>query len=132
MTATQRIALVEIADAAPLRLNDLAARMGTSAPTASRAVDVLDELGLVTRAPDPGDRRARADRADARRAPPDRRAQGARVARPSGRRSRALAPADRERLLTLLARMTDTLLHLGGPSRTRASAPTRGAVRRPA
>src|SRR6478752_5674446 len=58
MTATQRIALVEIADAAPLRLNDLAARMGTSAPTASRTVDVLDELGLVTRTPDPDDRRA--------------------------------------------------------------------------
>ncbi|MHB8696152.1 MAG: MarR family winged helix-turn-helix transcriptional regulator, partial [Solirubrobacteraceae bacterium] len=58
MTATQRIALIEIGDAGPLRLNDLASRMGTSAPTASRAVDVLGELGLVARAPDAEDRRA--------------------------------------------------------------------------
>ncbi len=58
MTATQRISLIEIADAGPLRLNDLAARIGTSAPTASRTVDVLDELGLVARSADPDDRRA--------------------------------------------------------------------------
>ena len=53
MTATQRLALFELVDQGPLRLNDLAVRMGTSAPTASRAVDALDELGLVDRKPDP-------------------------------------------------------------------------------
>ncbi|HEX3807093.1 MAG TPA: MarR family transcriptional regulator [Gaiellaceae bacterium] len=58
MTATQRIALVELGEDSPLRLNDLAHRMGTSAPTASRAVDVLEGLGLARRAPEPGDRRA--------------------------------------------------------------------------
>ena len=58
MTATQRIALVEIGEDGPLRVNDLAHRMGTSAATASRAVDALETLGLVTRAPEPGDRRA--------------------------------------------------------------------------
>src|SRR5512141_293789 len=58
MTATQRIALVELGDGGPLRLNDLAARMGVSAPTASRSADVLVELGLVDRVVDPRDRRA--------------------------------------------------------------------------
>ncbi|HEY5295401.1 MAG TPA: MarR family transcriptional regulator [Gaiellaceae bacterium] len=58
LTGTQRLALVELADSGPLRLNDLATRMGTSAPTASRAVDVLVEVGHVQRLPDPRDRRA--------------------------------------------------------------------------
>src|SRR3569623_2224277 len=58
MTATQRIALVELGDEGPLRLNDLSRRMGTSTPTASRAVDALEALGLVTRAPESSDRRA--------------------------------------------------------------------------
>jgi DNA-binding MarR family transcriptional regulator len=58
MTATQRLALFEVGDGGPLRLNDLADRMGLSPPTASRSVDVLHELGLVERIPDPDDRRA--------------------------------------------------------------------------
>src|SRR5689334_13441241 len=58
LTARQRIALVELGDQGPMRLNDLAARMGTSTPTASRAVDFLEALGLVTRAQEAGDRRA--------------------------------------------------------------------------
>jgi DNA-binding MarR family transcriptional regulator len=58
MTATQRIALIELLDEGPLRLNALAERMGTSTATASRAVDALVQLGLVGRAPDPRDRRA--------------------------------------------------------------------------
>ena len=62
----------------PLRLNDLADRMGTTAPTASRAVDALVELGLVERARRPGDRRAVQIDADARRARAGRGAQGAR------------------------------------------------------
>jgi DNA-binding MarR family transcriptional regulator len=58
MTASQRIALVELGQDGPLRLNDLATRIGTSTPTASRAVDTLEALGLAARAPDPQDRRA--------------------------------------------------------------------------
>src|SRR5437016_1320071 len=58
MTATQRLALFELGDGGPLRLNDLADRMGVSPPTASRSVDALHELGLVERVPDPRDRRA--------------------------------------------------------------------------
>jgi DNA-binding MarR family transcriptional regulator len=57
-TSTQRLTLFELADDGPLRLNDLAVRVGVSAPTASRAVEALCELGLVERLPDPTDRRA--------------------------------------------------------------------------
>jgi DNA-binding MarR family transcriptional regulator len=57
MTATQRLAFFELGEG-PLRLNDLADRMGVSPPTASRSVDALYELGLVERVPDPQDRRA--------------------------------------------------------------------------
>src|SRR3954453_4431681 len=35
MTATQRLALFEVVEEGPLRLSDLAARVGTSAPTAT-------------------------------------------------------------------------------------------------
>ena len=41
-----------------LRLNELAERIVTSPPTASRAVDALVSLGFVERVPDPRDRRA--------------------------------------------------------------------------
>lgn len=58
MTSTQRLALFEIGQAGPLRLNDLAQRMGISAPTASRAVDALESHDLVERLTDPDDRRA--------------------------------------------------------------------------
>src|SRR6266404_2034546 len=49
MTSTQRLALFETAVGGPLRLSELAERMGITAPTASRAVDGLVELGLVER-----------------------------------------------------------------------------------
>ena len=58
LTGTQRLALFELSESGATRLNDLAARMGTSAPTASRAVEVLAELGLVQRLTDASDRRA--------------------------------------------------------------------------
>jgi DNA-binding MarR family transcriptional regulator len=58
MTATQRIALVELGEEGPMRLGELADRMGTSTPTASRAVDALEQLGLAKRAQSPADRRA--------------------------------------------------------------------------
>ncbi|MFZ1881194.1 MAG: MarR family transcriptional regulator, partial [Gaiellaceae bacterium] len=47
LTSTQRLALFELLEDGPMRLNDLAARMGLSAPTASRAVDALADAELV-------------------------------------------------------------------------------------
>src|SRR3954453_11332682 len=58
MTATQRLALIEVAIVGPLRLSILAARMDTTPATASRAIDVLQDYGLVVRRPDPEDGRA--------------------------------------------------------------------------
>jgi len=134
MTATQRIALIELADVGSLRLNDLAVRIGTSAPTASRAVDVLDELGLAARRPDPDDRRAvRIElTAPGRRLVAERKARASAAFEPA---VGALASAERERLLQLLVRMTDALARPPEPapptaSRTRASAPTRASALR--
>jgi DNA-binding MarR family transcriptional regulator len=58
LTSTQRLALLEISVVGPMRLNNLAARMDTTAATASRAVDVLEELGFVERGKDSEDGRA--------------------------------------------------------------------------
>ena len=58
MTSTQRLALIEIAVVGPMRLAELAARMDTTAATASRAVDVLEEYRFVMRRADPNDGRA--------------------------------------------------------------------------
>jgi DNA-binding MarR family transcriptional regulator len=105
MTATQRIALVELG---PLRLNDLAQRMGTSTPTASRAVDTLEALGLVTRAPDAEDRRALSLTVSERgRALLDERL--ARAAAAFGPATASLSDDERRELLELLRRMTDAL-----------------------
>jgi DNA-binding MarR family transcriptional regulator len=108
MTATQRLALFELVDSGPLRLNDLAQRMGTSAPTASRAVDALDDLGLVERHPDPTDRRAITIEltADGRRSVEERKARVYAAFRPA---AAALSPADREQLAELLARLAAKL-----------------------
>ena len=108
LTATQRVALIEIADAGPLRLNDVAARIGTSAPTASRTVDVLDDLGFVARETDPADRRAvRIELTRAgRRLVDERKARAAAAFEPA---VGALTGPDRKQLLDLLARMTAAL-----------------------
>ena len=108
MTASQRIALIELGQDGPLRLNDLARRMGTSAPTASRSVDALEALGLVARAPEAGDRRALSiDLTDRGRALlQERLSRAARAFRPA---SATLSAAERRELLTLLSRMTDAL-----------------------
>ena len=108
MTATQRISLIEIADAGPLRLNDLATRIGTSAPTASRTVDNLDDLGLVARETDPADRRAvRIELTPAgRRLVDERKARASAAFEPA---VGALTGPDREQFLDLLARMTRAL-----------------------
>ena len=58
LTATQRLGLIEIVSVGPLRLRNLASRMDTTPATASRAVDVLEDYGLVTRRNDPVDGRA--------------------------------------------------------------------------
>src|SRR5215216_4793780 len=58
MTATQRLALMEVAFVGPLRLSNLAARMDTTAATASRAIDALERYSLAVRRPDPEDGRA--------------------------------------------------------------------------
>jgi DNA-binding MarR family transcriptional regulator len=111
MTATQRIALVELSEAAaPLRLNDLADRMGTSAPTASRAVDALDDLGFVARAIDPTDRRAVSiELTPAGRALVDERK--ARSADAFEHAAESLSPDERTTLLDLLERMADAITH---------------------
>jgi DNA-binding MarR family transcriptional regulator len=57
MTATQRLALIEVAAVGPLRLNALASRMDTTPATATRAIDFLEEAGFVRREAAPGDRR---------------------------------------------------------------------------
>jgi DNA-binding MarR family transcriptional regulator len=57
MTATQRLALIEIAAGGPLRLRTLARRMNTTPATVTRAVDALEQLGFVERRADPEDRR---------------------------------------------------------------------------
>jgi DNA-binding MarR family transcriptional regulator len=57
MTATQRLALIEIAAAGPLRPNLLARRMDTTPATVTRAIDVLVEAGFVRRTDHRDDRR---------------------------------------------------------------------------
>jgi DNA-binding MarR family transcriptional regulator len=104
MTATQRLALFELVDGGPLRLNDLAARMGTTPPTASRAVDALDELGMVERTSDPTDRRALQIQltSSGRRAVEERQARVYAAFRPAVAR---LPAAERRQLADLLARL---------------------------
>jgi DNA-binding MarR family transcriptional regulator len=57
MTATQRLAMIEIVAIGPLRLNHLARILDTTPATATRAVDALEDAGLVRRRPDPADAR---------------------------------------------------------------------------
>jgi DNA-binding MarR family transcriptional regulator len=108
MTSTQRLALFEVAVRGAMRLSELAYRMGITAPTASRAVDGLVELGLLERRPDPDDRRA--VRLDLTR--PGRQ----RVEERTGRAAAALEPLvaslparDRAQLASLLARLAEPL-----------------------
>jgi DNA-binding MarR family transcriptional regulator len=108
MTASQRIALIEIGRDGPFRLSELAERMGTSTPTASRAVDGLEGLGLVTRTPEPADRRALSIELspEGQRLFDERHARAASAFEPA---TAALGPADRRKLLDLLRVMTDAL-----------------------
>jgi DNA-binding MarR family transcriptional regulator len=108
MTATQRIALVELGDEGPLRLNDLARRMGTSTPTASRTVDALEALGLVTRAPESSDRRALSIDVSVRGRDllDERLRRAAQAFEPA---AVTLSATERDAFVALLRRMTDAL-----------------------
>lgn len=57
LTPSQWSALAMVDAHGPLRIGDLADREGVSAPTATRVVASLEELGLLSRASDPSDRR---------------------------------------------------------------------------
>lgn len=57
MTATQRLALMEIHAAGPLRPNLLARRMDTTPATVTRAIDALEDACFVRRTDSVGDRR---------------------------------------------------------------------------
>jgi DNA-binding MarR family transcriptional regulator len=57
MTSTQRLALIEIAAIGPVRPNYLARLMDTTPATVTRAIDALEEWGLVARRSDPKDGR---------------------------------------------------------------------------
>ena len=106
MTATQRIALVELGDeGAPAERP--ARRIGTSTPTASRSVDTLEALGLVTRAPESSDRRALSIDVSPQDVICSTSASGAPRRRRAGRRD--MSAAERDALVTLLRRMTDAL-----------------------
>jgi DNA-binding MarR family transcriptional regulator len=57
LSTFQAITLAVLADDGGQRLGSLALALGTTDATASRTVDVLEALGLVTRRPDDLDRR---------------------------------------------------------------------------
>jgi DNA-binding MarR family transcriptional regulator len=113
LTSTQRIALAEVVDGGPLRLSALAARMGTTAPTASRTVETLLAAGLVDRVEDVRDRRAVQIEATGR----GRRVVEARRARLAAVLDAALAglaEQDRERLVELIGLLNAELRAAAG------------------
>ena len=108
MTGTQRLALYELYAGGPMRLNDLAERMGISAPTASRAIDALVSLGLVDRLQDPDDRRAlRLGLTSSGHARASERE--TRVATAFAPALASLSTAERKQLIALLARLVSQL-----------------------
>jgi DNA-binding MarR family transcriptional regulator len=82
--------------------------MGTSTPTACRAVDMLEALGLVTRAPETGDRRALSIEVSPRGRDllDERLRRAAQAFEPA---AATLSEANRRELLALLRQMTDAL-----------------------
>jgi DNA-binding MarR family transcriptional regulator len=108
LTTTQRLVLIELVDAGPLRLGALAARIGSTDPTVSRAIDGLVDAGIVERQADPHDRRATLHLATPQgRAWVERRR--GEVATALDEALARLTPADRARLLRLVGRLNDEL-----------------------
>jgi DNA-binding MarR family transcriptional regulator len=106
-------ALCRVHEAGPLRLSELAARMGVDASTASRQVQQLERIGLVGRVGDPADRRAslleltaEGDRVLARM----RQARRASLAQVLG----GWSGADRRTLAAVLTRLVDDLERVTG------------------
>ena len=58
LTSSQASTLASLETLGPVRLGDLAAHEGVTAPTQSRLVASLESQGLLRRTPDSGDRRA--------------------------------------------------------------------------
>lgn len=58
LSQSQWSALVTVETHQPVRVGDVAEREGVSAPTATRVVASLEDLGLITREIDPQDRRS--------------------------------------------------------------------------
>jgi DNA-binding MarR family transcriptional regulator len=101
LTPSQWSAMATVEDNGPLRIGDLADREGVSAPTATRLVASLEELGLVSRTSSPTDRRtAYVSLTDAGRE----KIEWARVARTASLAERlaAMPDADVRRLVELL------------------------------
>jgi DNA-binding MarR family transcriptional regulator len=116
--------LFAVKEAGTLRMGDLAARLGIAARTVTDLVDGLEKEGLITRSPDPSDRRAILLQLSA-------------AAREHWEQMRSLqhelsdevlAPldaAERKQLYALLARLRE------GPIREAAARPGWGAVDHP-
>jgi DNA-binding MarR family transcriptional regulator len=122
LTATQRLVLIEVGDAGRLRPRHLAQLLHTTPATITRAVQVLEELGLVVRKPDPADGRCLlvvatpAGRRWVRR-------RGDRVRKAIQRIPPSAAPS---RLVQDLSRLNDALRAASGDRRA-----GRNALRRP-
>lgn len=58
LSSSQASTLASVEALGPVRLGDLAAHEGVTAPTQSRLVGSLEQQGLLRRMPDSGDRRA--------------------------------------------------------------------------
>ena len=126
LTSTQRVVLIELVSAGPLRLGALATRIGASDPTVSRAVDGMVAAAIVERKPDPDDRRAVLHVATAKgRDWVERRRREVEAALAVALES--FSPADRVRLATLLAELNDELRGAGSrlPARSAALLATR-------
>ena len=124
LTSTQRVVLIELVSAGPLRLGALAASIGLSDPTVSRAVDGLVAAGIVERRPDPDDRRAvlHVATSKGRKWVEQRRTE---VAAALDTALEGMPAADRAQLVRLVAALNDELRASGA----RASAPLRDAAR---
>jgi DNA-binding MarR family transcriptional regulator len=109
MTATQRLALFELTEHGPLRLNELAHRLGVSAPTATRAVDALETRGWAERVADPDDRRAQrvGVTAQGRACVAERRQRALEAFAPA---AAALTAAELETLRSLVVRLREALI----------------------